>query len=158
MKTFSKILLATAATLSIAAPSNAATQSTTFQVTANVAGTCSITANPIAFGTYAGTQVDQSSTLAVNCTTGTGYSVTLNNGANATGAQRRMINGASFIPYQIYTDNTYATIWNGAVTGPTAGASGNGTNQSYSMYGRAPAGTPGASGNYLDTVTATVTY
>ena len=71
-----------------------------------------------------------------------------------------MANGASYIPYQIYTDNTYGTIWNGAVTGMTGGATGTGGNQTYTMYGRtqAPAiGTLG-SGNYADTVTATVTY
>lgn len=158
MKTLSKILLATGAALTIAAPLNAATQTTTFLVTANVNGTCSISANPIPFGTYTGAQVDQSATLQVNCTNLQAYTVTLNNGVNATGVQRRMNNAGQYIPYQIYTDAAHANIWN-ASTGANINAGiGDGTNQSYTMYGRAPGGGATAAGAYQDTITATVTY
>jgi spore coat protein U-like protein len=45
-------------------PASAATAITTFQVTATVQVTCLISANPLAFGTYTGTQADATSTLS----------------------------------------------------------------------------------------------
>ena len=144
MKTLSKILLAAGAIV-------------TFLVTATVNGTCGISANPIAFGTYTGTVAAQSSTIQTNCTTGTAFTVSLNNGVNASGVQRRMTNGSgAYIPYQIYTDAAHTTIFN--TTNTATGTGAGGTEPAINMYGQTSAVASPASGSYTDTVTATVTY
>ncbi|NUF39312.1 Csu type fimbrial protein [Acinetobacter lactucae] len=107
---------------------------------------------------------------AVNstCNNGTPYSIYLGDGNNRiVGGFRRMTNGGSqYIPYQLYKDSNYSTVWDttGGVSavGGTGGVSktGSGSTQSTNVYGKIPQGssismTPG---NYSDTIVVTVTY
>ncbi|NUG52157.1 Csu type fimbrial protein [Acinetobacter lactucae] len=107
---------------------------------------------------------------AVNstCNNGTPYSIYLGDGNNRIiGGFRRMTNGGSqYIPYQLYKDSNYSTVWDttGGVSsvGGTGGVSktGSGSTQSTNVYGKIPQGssismTPG---NYSDTIVVTVTY
>jgi spore coat protein U-like protein len=116
------------------------------------------------------TKKDYTAQGAVNttCNFGTPYSIYLGDGNNRiTGGFRRMVNSNNeFIPYQLYKDSNYSTVWDatGGVTsvGGTGGVSktGTGSAQSTPVYGKIPQGTSIASrpGTYSDSVVVTVTY
>ncbi|MDR6502022.1 spore coat protein U-like protein [Burkholderia ambifaria] len=129
-------------------------------VTATVDATCQITATPLAFGAYAGTQTDATSTLSVTCSNTTPYNVGLDAGlaTGATVTSRAMtITGASLL-YSLFQDAGRTTNWGNTVGTDTVAGTGTGSAQTLTVYGRVAAGqfvTPGA---YTDTITATVTY
>ncbi|MGT2552233.1 Csu type fimbrial protein [Acinetobacter geminorum] len=116
------------------------------------------------------TSRDYTTQGAVNttCNFGTPYSIYLGDGNNRiAGGFRRMINSNNeFIPYQLYKDSNYSTVWDatGGVTnvGGTGGVSktGTGSAQTTTVYGKIPQGTAIASrpGVYSDSVVVTVTY
>ncbi|MDQ9948259.1 MULTISPECIES: spore coat U domain-containing protein [Acinetobacter] len=116
------------------------------------------------------TKQDYTAQGAVNstCNFGTPYSIYLGDGNNRiSGGFRRMTNGNNeFIPYQLYKDSNYSTVWDatGGVTnvGGTGGVSktGTGSAQTTTVYGKIPQGTAIASrpGVYSDSVVVTVTY
>ncbi|MFA2969616.1 spore coat U domain-containing protein [Acinetobacter pittii] len=116
------------------------------------------------------TSRDYTAQGAVNttCNFGTPYSIYLGDGNNRiAGGFRRMTNSNNeFIPYQLYKDSNYSTVWDatGGVTnvGGTGGVSktGTGSAQTTTVYGKIPQGTAIASrpGVYSDSVVVTVTY
>ncbi len=116
------------------------------------------------------TKRDYTAQGAVNttCNFGTPYSIYLGDGNNRiAGSFRRMTNSNNeFIPYQLYKDSNYSTVWDatGGVTnvGGTGGVSktGTGSAQTTTVYGKIPQGTAIASrpGVYSDSVVVTVTY
>lgn len=116
------------------------------------------------------TKHDYTAQGAVNstCNFGTPYSIYLGDGNNRiAGGFRRMTNGNNeFIPYQLYKDSNYSTVWDatGGVTnvGGAGGVSktGTGSAQTTPVYGKIPQGTSIAStpGSYSDSVVVTVTY
>ncbi|MFV5441778.1 spore coat U domain-containing protein [Acinetobacter oleivorans] len=116
------------------------------------------------------TSRDYTAQGAVNstCNFGTPYSIYLGDGNNRiSGGFRRMTNGNNeFIPYQLYKDSNYSTVWDttGGVTnvGGSGGVSktGSGSAQTTTVYGKIPQGTSIAStpGSYSDSVVVTVTY
>jgi spore coat protein U-like protein len=116
------------------------------------------------------TKRDYTTQGAVNttCNFGTPYSIYLGDGNNRiSGGFRRMVNSNNeFIPYQLYKDSNYSTVWDatGGVTsvGGAGGVSktGTGSAQSTPVYGKIPQGTSIASrpGTYSDSVVVTVTY
>jgi len=116
------------------------------------------------------TKRDYTAQGAVNstCNYGTPYSIYLGDGNNRiSGGFRRMINANNeYIPYQLYKDSNYSTVWDatGGVTnvGGAGGVSGTGTGsaQTTTVYGKIPQGTSIAStpGSYSDSVVVTVTY
>jgi len=116
------------------------------------------------------TKHDYTAQGAVNstCNFGTPYSIYLGDGNNRiAGGFRRMTNGNNeYIPYQLYKDSNYSTVWDatGGVTnvGGAGGVSktGSGSAQTTTVYGKIPQGTSIAStpGNYSDSVVVTVTY
>ncbi|HHK8213172.1 TPA: spore coat protein U domain-containing protein, partial [Serratia marcescens] len=97
-------------------------------------------------------------TLGLNCTTGTNYTVALDNGLNASGSQRRMASSVpAYISYNLYQDSAHAVPWN-STTGVLTGT-GTGSAVPLIVYGLVPAaGTTPAAGAYSDTVTMTVTW
>ncbi|NUF13470.1 Csu type fimbrial protein, partial [Acinetobacter oleivorans] len=110
------------------------------------------------------TKRDYTAQGAVNstCNYGTPYSIYLGDGNNRiAGGFRRMINSNNeFIPYQLYKDSNYSTVWDatGGVTnvGGAGGVSGTGTGsaQTTPVYGKIPQGISIAStpGTYSDSV------
>jgi spore coat protein U-like protein len=141
----------------------AATATTTVAVSATVSNTCTITATALAFGAYTGAQLDGSTTFSPNCTTGAAWTVDADRGLNFTGAsgsyQRRLVNGAAFLSYNLYTDTGRTTNF-GTTTaaGATIPGTGTGAAQSTTFYARIPAQTGTLTGTYSDTVTLTVTF
>jgi spore coat protein U-like protein len=150
------------AALGLSSPrAQAATATTSFTVSATVQATCLISANNLGFGTYSGTQATASSTINVTCTKTTPYNVGLNagtaSGATVTTRQMQGPSGA-LLNYGLYQDSAYTKNWGNTVGTDTVAGTGNGTQQTLTVYGQLPAGqyvTPGA---YTDTITATVSY
>jgi spore coat protein U-like protein len=144
------------------------TATATFAVTATLQSTCSASATALAFPAYTpgGGAVNQTSTVSVNCTKNTPYTVALNRGTTSGGtvAQRLMIFGANSLQYNLYTTSAHSVVWGdgsgSSVTQPGTGA-GIATANSLTVYGQVPdnatnqLAVPGA---YADTITVTVSY
>ncbi len=168
-----KILTATlaAGALSAGVAHSATTITSSFPVTATVQATCSVQANPLGFGTYTpgGGTVTSNSTISVQCTKGTGFTVALNGGTTTGGsiAQRLMVNGANTLQYNLYTNAALGTIFGDGTTGATVAGTGTGVGvanaQTVTVYGQLPDNPTNqaavASGTaYSDLVTVSVTY
>jgi spore coat protein U-like protein len=164
-----KFIAATlAAGVMTAGAAQAGTATTTFAVTATVQSTCAATATALAFPTYTpgGGAVTQSSTVSVKCTKNSPYTVALNGGATTGGtvAQRLMASGTNTLQYNLYTTNTYATVW-GDGTGSSVTQAGTGagvaTANTLTVYGQLPDSATNQAAvpaSYTDTVTVTVSY
>ena len=148
--------LAMAASTQVAA----ATATASFAVTATVQASCVITATPLAFGTYSGTQVDATSTMSVTCTNTTPYNIGLGAGAGsgATVAARKMTSGAVLLNYSLSRDAGRSLNWGNTVATDTLAGTGTGVAQTLTVYGRIAAGQFVTPGSYTDTIIATVTY
>lgn len=149
--------LAMLACLSNTPAAYAATATTTFNVTATVPTSCSVSAGgDLAFGSYTGTQIDATTTVSVTCTNSTTYTVGLDNGANYSAPNRRMkANASDFLTYDLYSNAGRTTAWNDTTT---VAGTGNGSAQSLTVYGRLPASQALFTGSYTDLITVTVTY
>lgn len=152
-KALLSLLTLTAMTQATAAPLQ-----TTFRVTASVSGTCSAaTATELAFGNYDGSQNDGISTITVTCSSGTGYEIELNDGANYSAPNRRMKHGAAdYLNYELFTDAGRTVRWGNDDSSDVHMIS-DGTVQNINVYGRMPAGQNSPIGDYADTITVTVT-
>jgi spore coat protein U-like protein len=158
-KTFQARLALTAiATLLAHGAAQAETANSNFQVGVDVVATCSISAADMTFSqitTGTTSANDAQSELTVNCSDGAPYSVALSNGDNYSGG-RRLSNGATFINYELYKDNSRSALWS---TASALSAMGTGSNQTHTVYGRILAGQSVPNmGSYADTIVATVTY
>ncbi|XSG83409.1 MAG: Csu type fimbrial protein [Methyloligella sp. ZOD6] len=156
------ILAALAIALS-AVPALPATVTDTFQVSITIQADCTISTalSDINFGTEGvlDTDVAASSTLSCTCSSGTPYTIGLNEGTGtgATVAVRKMTNGGSTVDYSLYTDSGHTTVW-GNVSGEWVSANGTGLPQLFTIYGLVPTQTTPAAGTYTDTITVTVTF
>ena len=149
--------------LPLAHSSNAATATSTFTVQMTVTSSCVInSASTLNFGSQGVlvANVDNASTLQVQCTSTTPYNIGLDAGlgTGATVAVRKMTNGASTINYSLYRDSGRTTVWGNTVGTNTVAGTGNGALQSYTVYGRVPPQATPAAATYSDTITVTVTY
>lgn len=142
-----------------------ATATTTFLVQATVNAACTVTANPLNFGTYnplSVTDLDQTSTIAVTCTSTTPYNVGLSagTGTGATVTTRAMTrsSGGNQLPYALYRDASRTLNWGNTVGTDTLSGTGSGLAQNLTVYGRIPAGANVPTGSYQDTIDVTVTY
>jgi len=152
--------------LAMAGAAQAATKTASFNVTASVAKNCIISAANLHLGVFDGTNdLASSSNILVRCTNLTGYTVSLSPGSGAFG-NRTMVSGPNSLIYNLYTDNTYGTVW-GDGTGTTGVVSDTGAGmgiageKTHTVFGRLLASANGGSvdaGAYSDTITATITY
>lgn len=153
------------------ASSFAATDTDPFQVTATVLSSCEITASDLAFGDYdpaSAVPTDGSSTVTVNCTLLTPYTVTLNVGIGSGAAYdtgRKMTgisNNLQTLLYNLYSDAGHTTVWGDGTTGGSVDVDGVGLgpliNSNHTVYGRITAQQNVQAQSYSDTVTATITY
>jgi len=149
----------------------AATATGTLTVQMTITASCTISATTMNFGSVAGTAVsaavtNASTNISVTCTNGSPYSIGADNGANASGSQRRMKSGANFLNYNLYTNAGLTNAWTTATNNTTCSSAnscflgtGNGSAQSVTVFGQIPAvGSAPAAGAYSDTVTMTITY
>ena len=152
----------------VSLPAWAGSASTTFQVNATVVSACTVSGSLLNFGNSidplsTSVPLDASSSLTVQCTNTTPYSVALNAGLNAGGAanfaSRTMKNGSYSMAYQLYTDVARSTVWgDGTASSSAVAGTGSGGNQTLTIYGRIPALTGAVPGTYTDTVTVTISY
>jgi len=135
----------------------------TFQVTATVAGTCTLATNPLAFGTYtpSSASLAGSTTIAATCTNTTPWTLSFNLGSTSGGSisQRLMANGAATLKYNLYTSAADTTILgDGTSSSVTITGTGTGSAQTSTIYGLIPTGQYVTIGSYSDTITATISY
>lgn len=140
----------------------AATQTTTFQVTANVQAACLInSAANLDFGSYSGSRVDATSDISVTCTNTTNYDVGLDAGTStgATVTTRKMTGpGGALLAYNLYSDSSHSVNWGNTIGVDTVAGVGSGSAQTLTVYGRTPAGQHPTPGGYTDTITVTLTF
>lgn len=140
-----------------------ATQTT--QVVLSVSNSCRLSTNTLNFGmvTTNVNSVRASTTMTLNCTPGTIYSIGVDNGQNWNGTTRRMHNDdangkKSYADYQLYRDPLYLLPWgNGLLTSYTGilGASGSRT---LTIYGQVEPPKNLKPGGYIDTVTIVLDF
>lgn len=129
--------------------------------TAAVLASCTIVGSTIAFGSYTSTQVDQTGSIAVVCTSGVSYSIGLDAGAGsgATTAVRKLTGSqGGTLNYALYSDSARTSNWGSTIGTDTQSGNGNGITQNLTVYGRIPSGQTPQTGVYTDTVTITLTY
>jgi spore coat protein U-like protein len=137
------------------------TATTSFAITATIQATCTVSATPLAFGTYAGVLINSTSTISATCTNTTPYKVGLNAGTatGATVANRSMTGpSASLLHYHLYSDSGHTINWGNTVGTDTVSMTGSGVAQTLTVYGQVPAGQFVTPGSYSDTITVTLTY
>jgi spore coat protein U-like protein len=146
-----------------------ATATATMMVSVTVASACTVSANPLSFGTYLPGQgsMSASATLAVLCTKGAPFTVALNAGTGGGSVtQRSMRMGTNTLAYNLYTTATHTTVWgDGTQSSATVSGIGRGLTSAaairQTVYGQvpdAPANADLAPGLYTDIVTVTVSY
>lgn len=139
----------------------AATTSSTFNVTATVQATCTVSATNLAFGVYTGVQATGTTAISVSCTNTTAYQVGLNAGttSGATVTTRQMTGpSAALLSYALYRDAARTQNWGNTAGTDTVSGTGDGNTRSITVYGNVPAGQYVTPGSYSDTIVVTVTY
>ncbi len=138
-----------------------------FQVTANVSSSCTVSGSTLNFGTgidpiAAAVPLNAASALSVRCTNTTPYAIALDAGVNAGGSTsfstRKIANGVNTLGYQLYTDSSRTTVWGNGTGSSTSSGTGTGSTQSVSIYGQLPSLVGAVPGTYTDTVTVTISY
>ena len=155
------------AALPTAAPAGTATG--TMNVSASVVKNCAFTTGTLAFGNYdpvvanASTPLkvtDSTTALTISCTKNVTATLSFNNGLNnasCTGNPTCMSDGAGdYLNYSVYTDNTFATVWNSTNT-VSYTSTGLGA-PALKVNGEIPAGLSVPAGSYTDTLTATANF
>lgn len=146
----------------------AATSTGSMGVQATVSSACSVSASTLNFGAAidplsASVPIHVNTSLSVQCTNTTPYTVALDAGTNAGGpgnfSARAMSSGANTLAYQLYTDVGRTTVWgDGTASSSTVSGTGSGSAQTLTVYGRLPSLSGAVPGAYTDTVVVTVTY
>ncbi len=151
-------------------PGNGNDNPGTITWTAIVSADCNVSTTPVNFGSLStlGSTVTATGSVNVQCTRTTPYSISLGNGLNASGSQRRMRLGATlnYINYGLFTDAAGTNAWTSSTsatsctsgTGTCVLGTGTGFSQTTTVYGRIPAQTTPPIGIYSDTVVVTITY
>lgn len=147
----------------VATPAAAQSATASFQVSANVIKTCSISATNVAFGNYDPVvandtiAADQTGTVTIRCTRGTAWSVALDDGSYFLGGRRMQLGATGeYLPYELYSDAGRTVVWNAGA--PQTGTAASRAAVPLTVYAQVPAGQDAAAGAYLDTVVATITF
>ena len=155
--------------LTVSLTTTAATTSGTLMVSATVASVCTVSSNPLTFGTYTpgGGNLNANTTLLVTCSHGSPFTVAMDAGAGGGSLlQRFMTSGAARLQYNLYTSAARTTVWgDGSASSTVVTGTGKGlaVNQGVTeiVYGQLP-DTPAnqqlAPGLYTDTIRITVDY
>ncbi|MCI0466359.1 MAG: spore coat U domain-containing protein [Beijerinckiaceae bacterium] len=138
------------------------TADVSFSVTATNAPSCSVSATALNFGSAGvlATNRDATNTVNVTCNNGTPYTVALDGGQTgaADPTQRKMALGGNQVTYALYRDSARSLPWGSTSGIDTLSATGTGSVQPHTVYGRVPPQTTPQPGTYTDTIVVTVTY
>ena len=141
-------------------------ESASMQVSANVIRKCTISADPMNFGSYDPVQanatapLDGQATVTVACTKGTSVEIGMDSGQNAQTNNRRMSGGgANYLGYEIYKDSSRTDVWRDTSTGMLdGGVAPSRDPRQFVAYGRVAGGQDVPEGNFQDTVLVTVDF
>jgi spore coat protein U-like protein len=151
---------------------NAATETGTLTVTADVEPSCLISTAPVNFGSYnpltthtAGNPLDSTGSVIIRCASGLPVNVRLGQsfvpvGGSTDDAPLRQMVGptpADLLDYNLYSDAPGGTVWGNSAVSDVASL-GTGADVTLTIHGRIPGGQNRASGTYTDTVTAAVDF
>ncbi|MFY9589891.1 spore coat U domain-containing protein [Rickettsia endosymbiont of Halotydeus destructor] len=137
---------------------------TDFLVTAQIENKCTVSANPLPFGSYIYTaDSDQITTINVTCTNGTTYTIGLDAGLGGGTTSTRKMRGTpvtNTLNYFLYSDTGRNNNWGDIIGTDTVAGVGNGNTQGIIVYGRIPSGqnTAPVDSTYADTITVTVNF
>ncbi|WP_417675606.1 spore coat U domain-containing protein [Pseudodonghicola sp.] len=141
------------------------TATATFGVQITIQADCQVTSTQtLDFGTQGvlTAAVNGTTDLEVTCTNGTGYSIGLNEGQSTGGSTttRKMQASASgpYVDYTLFSDASRTVNWGNTPGSDVVTGTGDGTGQTYTVYGQVPIQTTPAAGTYTDTITVTVTF
>jgi len=134
-----------------------------FTASATVINNCLISATNVSFGTAGVLKASLVATgsISARCTNGDAFRISLNGGASGNVAARTLLQqgGGGVVNYQLYTDSAYSIPWGDGTAGTSmVTGTGSGNAQSINVYGRVPAQSTPAPGNYSDTITATIVF
>ena len=100
-----------------------------------------------------------SGSIVMECSNGTAFTITLDNGQHFSGGTRSMVNagnGSMFLSYTLYQDVARTVPW--TVGSPLTGTA-NGSPATFNVFGRIPGGQTGvAAGTYNDTVQVVISW
>jgi len=146
----------------LAGDAKAATATSTFQVQINIQAACTIaSATDMNFGNVGvlSSNVDSTSTITVQCTATTPYSISLNAGLHGGSVTTRQMSGAGgVVNYSLSRDAARTLNWGETIGTDTLAGTGAGSAQAFTVYGRVQAQATPSPALYTDTVTVTVTY
>lgn len=141
----------------------------------NAAVSCGVSATAVDYGTYnvlSATPRDATGTVTATCTLlsppaqRVDYVLTLSTGLSGSFNPRKMFNAAEVLNYNLFRNNARTQIW-GDGTGGTFTVSRRTRNltparptqsQNATIFGRIPVGQDVGAGNYLDSITVTMTF
>jgi len=153
---------AAAALCAGAASAFALVDTTTFTSQLIITAECKVqSASNLDFGSYGvlDTALTTTSTIAVQCTNGQTYTISLDDGSGTgTTTTRTMEFGGEDIAYTMWKDAGFTQNWGDAGGEIMTGLAGNGAVQNYTVHGQVPAQVTPTAATYQDTVTVTVTY
>jgi len=140
------------------------TTSGSMEVTGSVSSVCTISAGTMAFDAYSGSEVVQFSTITANCTSGTTYTISLND-TPATGSTYNLIrNGATGADADLATNKLGVIFKSGSTTLTNAVSALTGTGTGTIATAGTLTGTIAASqtgktaGTYAKTMTLNIVY
>lgn len=145
--------------------SNGVPKSANFDVTMRIIADCQIAANGIDFGQTQGVlnqAVTGNSSINVTCTNTTPYNIGLSagTGTGSTGTTRYLSGtGANTgtVRFNLY-QAPGSGLWGNTQGTDTVGGTGNGAQQTLTVYGEIPAQSTPAPDSYKSTITATVYF
>ena len=158
-----------AAALCLTAASGASAQTINLGVTATVGAACVLGQTPIGFGVYnhaSVTDLNRTGSLSLACTSGSTPNIAIGVGLNQLAGVRRMTNGTDFLNYSVFQPATnaagaacaYTTAYPTTNPGFILTAAPSVAARVYNVCGRIPASQAVGTGNYSDTVIASVAF
>lgn len=145
--------------LGSAAQAQVATANLSVQII--ITGGCAVqNVSGVNFGSFPllTSNIDNTGSFDVVCTTGVPYSISLNGGGGGSIGARRMTTGSANIGYQLYSDAARTLVWGETLNVDRVIGTGNGAAQPQTVFARVPPQTTPAPGTYIDSVTISVNY
>ena len=151
------------ATLAATRASQEFTATAVMPVTIEIAGSCTVSAADLDFGTYATTSpmpARGQSVVQLQCTNGLTVDVGLDAGTapGATTSNRRLVSGNDLLTYGLYQDAARTINWGDTTGADTLELQATGLLQSVPVYGEIPAGQRVPAGTYGDVITVRLQF